>query len=41
MLKPGLYEQVINTEIKTELSAASDAEKYVEKIGGAEASSIL
>ncbi len=41
MLKPGLYEQVINTEIKTELSSASDAEKYVEKIDGAEASSIL
>lgn len=41
MLKPGLYEQVINTEIKTELSAASEAEKYVEKIDGAEASSIL
>ena len=41
MLKPGLYEQVINSEIKTELVSASDAEKYVEKIDKAEASLIL
>ena len=41
MLKPGLYEQVINAAIKTELAAASEAEKYVERIGGAEASSVL
>ena len=41
MLKQGLYEQVVNKEIKEELNGLSDAEKYIEKIDSAEASSIL
>ena len=41
MLKQGLYEQVVNHEIKEELSHVSDVEKYVEKIDPAEASSVL
>lgn len=42
MLKPGLYEQVINSEIKTELSTIdNDDMKSVKEIDGAEASSVL
>ena len=41
MLKQGLYEQVVNKEMKEELISLSDAEKHVEKIDSAEASSIL
>lgn len=41
MLKQGLYEQVVNKEMKKELISLSDAEKHVEKIDSAEASSIL
>ena len=41
MLKQGLYEQVVNKEIKEELNGLSDAEKHIEKIDSAEASSIL
>ncbi len=41
MLKQGIYEQVVNKEIKEELNGFSDAEKHVEKIDTAEASSIL
>ena len=41
MLKQGLYEQVVNKEMKEELISLSDAEKYVEKIDSAEAASVL
>lgn len=41
MLKQGLYEQVVNKEMKEELNGFSDAEKHIEKIDSAEASSIL
>ncbi len=41
MLKPGLYEQVINNEIKTELQDTSDDQKLSQKIDSAEASGIL
>ena len=41
MLKQGLYEQVVNKEMKEELNGLSDAEKHIEKIDSAEASSIL
>lgn len=41
MLKPGLYEQVINQEIKTELAETSAEQKFIQKIDSAEASGIL
>jgi len=41
MLKPGLYEQVINNEIKTELAETSVDYKLSQKIDAAEASGIL
>ncbi|WP_026496763.1 DUF3427 domain-containing protein [Butyrivibrio sp. WCD3002] len=41
MLEPGLYEQVINKQIQSELSGAAEDLKRVEKIDGAEASEIL
>ena len=41
MLKPGLYEQVINQEIKTELAETSVDQKLSQKIDAAEASGIL
>ncbi len=41
MLEPGLYEQVINKQIQSELSGSADDLKSVEKIDGAEASEIL
>ncbi|WP_026509230.1 phospholipase D-like domain-containing protein [Butyrivibrio sp. LC3010] len=41
MLEPGLYEQVINKQIQSELTGSSDDLKRVEKIDGAEASEIL
>ena len=41
MLKQGLYEQVVNKEIKEELNGLSDAEKHIEKIDSAEAASVL
>ncbi len=41
MLRKGLYEQVVNQEIKEELDVISDAEKHVEKIDTAEAASVL
>ena len=41
MLKPGLYEQVINQEIKTELAETSVEQKLLQKIDAAEASDIL
>lgn len=41
MLKPGLYEQVINKEIETELSETSVDQKLSQKIDAAEASGIL
>ncbi len=41
MLKPGLYEQVINQEIKTELAENSVDQKLLQKIDAAEASGIL
>lgn len=41
MLKPGLYEQVINTQLGSELSQISDARKAVAPIDKAEASKVL
>ena len=41
MLKPGLYEQVINQEIKTELADTPEDRKHTVKIDSAEASGIL
>ena len=41
MLIPGLYEQVINQEIKTELAETSVDQKLSQKIDAAEASGIL
>ena len=41
MLNQGLYEQVVNNEIKRELASFSDAEKHIEKIDSAEAASVL
>lgn len=41
MLKPGLYEQVVNNELEQELQRLSAQEKYVEKIDSAEASSVI
>ena len=41
MLKPGLYEQVINQEIKMELADTPEERKHTVKIDSAEASGIL
>lgn len=41
MLPPGLYEQVINTALNSELSEIPDARKLVAPIDKAEASKIL
>ena len=41
MLKQGLYEQVVNTEIKDELRQLPEDSKHVEKIDTAESSSVL
>lgn len=41
MLRPGLYEQVINREIKTELAETPVDRKLSQKIDVAEASGIL
>ncbi len=41
MLKPGLYEQVINTVISSELSVVQEARKAIAPIDKAEASKIL
>lgn len=41
MLKPGLYEQVINMQLGSELSEISEARKAVAPIDKAEASKIL
>lgn len=41
MLKPGIYEQLINLAIQKELSDLSEAEKNIVKIDEAEASTIL
>ena len=41
MLRQGLYEQVVNKEIKEELIHFSDAEKHIEKIDSTEAASVL
>jgi len=41
MLKPGLYEQVINHEIKAELDVIPENRSYTDKIDSAEASGIL
>ena len=41
MLKQGLYEQVVNTEIKDELCQLPEGSKHVEKIDAAESSSVL
>ena len=40
MLKQGLYEQVVNTEIKDELRQLPEDSKHVEKIDTAESSSV-
>ena len=39
MLKQGLYEQVVNTEIKDELRQLPEGSRHVEKIDAAESSS--
>ena len=41
MLKQGLYEQVVNTEIKDELRQLPEDSKHIEKIDVAESSSVL
>jgi len=41
MLKPGLYEQVINKEIETELATTPEDQKLSQKIDSAEAPGIL
>lgn len=41
MLKQGLYEQVVNTEIKDELRQLPEGSKHVEKIDAAESSAVL
>ncbi|WP_026508365.1 DUF3427 domain-containing protein [Butyrivibrio sp. MC2013] len=41
MLKPGLYEQVVNALLRGELSSLQDELQYTEKIDSAEASIIL
>ena len=41
MLEPGLYEQVINKQIQSELQGSSEDLKLVEKIDSAEASEVL
>lgn len=41
MLKPGIYEQLINLAIQEELSAFSEEEKNIVKIDEAEASTVL
>lgn len=41
MLKPGIYEQVINKQINSELSSLLDARKFIGSIDKAEASKIL
>jgi len=41
MLRPGLYEQVVNGQINDELSEISEACKFVAPIDRAEASKIL
>ena len=41
MLKQGLYEQVVNTEIKDELRQLPEDSKHVKKIDSAESSSVL
>ncbi len=41
MLEPGLYEQIINKQIQSELTGSADDLKRVEKIDRAEASEIL
>lgn len=40
MLEPGLYEQVINKQIQSELQGSSEDLKLVEKIDSAEASEV-
>ncbi len=41
MLKPGLYEQVVNDDIGKELEKISEKYKKIERIDAAEASKIL
>lgn len=41
MLKPGLYEQVINYQLGQELDAATDKLSHTAPIDGAEASRVL
>ena len=41
MLKQGLYEQVVNTEIKDELRQLPEDSKHIKKIDAAESSSVL
>ncbi|WP_026516806.1 DUF3427 domain-containing protein [Butyrivibrio sp. MC2021] len=41
MLEPGLYEQVINKQIQSELQGSSEDLKLIDKIDGAEASEVL
>ena len=41
MLKPGLYEQVINDQLTSELSSIPEARKAIAPIDKAEASKVL
>ena len=41
MLHPGLYEQVINNQLDTELSAVAEARKFTSPIDKVEASKVL
>ena len=41
MLKPGIYERVINELLQEELAEKSDDQKYTQKIDEAEASEVL
>lgn len=41
MLQPGLYEQIINTALRSELAQVSEARKSVAPIDKAEASKVL
>lgn len=41
MLKPGLYEQIVNADLRSELAAIPAERKFLEKIDTAEASQII
>ena len=41
MLKPGLYEQIVNANLHSELAVIPDERKFLEKIDATEASQII